>query len=103
MIEPLQHTQNTPSIRKFIETSDLFKIDLKSLWTNLQQKDYETWSFIKDKALTVRGFNKFAFLLTSNNKPCGAMSGSNIWGKCNLNYISTWPIEQNKKMPLIII
>lgn len=76
------------------------KIDLKSLWTNLQQKDYETWSFIKDKALTVRGFNKFAFLLTSNNKPCGAMSGSNIWGKCNLNYISTWPIEQNKKMPL---
>ena len=31
LIEPLQHTQNTPSIRKFIETSDLFKIDISTL------------------------------------------------------------------------
>lgn len=31
LIEPLQHTQNTPSIRKFIETSDLFKIDISAL------------------------------------------------------------------------
>ena len=31
LIEPLQYTQNTPSIKEFIETSDLFKVDISAL------------------------------------------------------------------------
>lgn len=76
------------------------KIDLKELWTSLKEKDYEDWQFILNRALCFSS-SKQGYLVTHENKPCGVLNARKNYNNCDVHWVVTWPLEKNKKMPLV--
>lgn len=84
---------------KFVERLKS-KINLRSLWQGLSDVDYGIWKHIMQQALSVGKENSLTLLLTHQKKPCGALQANSYFGNSFIDYISTWPIQLNEKMPL---
>lgn len=77
------------------------KTNLKTLMPNLRDEEgYETWDWVLKNAINSFGTkNSKTLLETCNNKPCGIMNYKDIDDKYYLKFITTFPIQQNKRLP----
>ena len=76
------------------------QIDLKKLNSQISDYEYEIKNDILQKAFTKAiSLQKSAFLLTCNDKPCGLMVSTKEKNAIFVDYITTWPLEPDKKAP----
>ena len=78
------------------------KLNLKELMSGLSELDYKVWKDITNRGL-LESFRRgcTSILATIDKKPCGVLNHIEPRNKCVVNFISTWPIEKNKKPPFV--
>ena len=75
-------------------------IKLPKLMKNLEEYDYTLWDeMIKNAIRLTNTAGHKSLLETYNNIPCGIMNYKDVGNKYHLNYVATFPIEVNKRVP----
>lgn len=82
---------------KFLKTLKS-EINLEERWSKLGEKDYEDWNFILKKALSFFA-PSYGYLITHDKKPCGVLNARKVFNDCDVHWVTTWPLEKDKKMP----
>lgn len=76
------------------------KLDLEEMMPGLKDEEYDTWSGIIKTSIDLSNKKGRKTLLeTCNDVPCGLLNYIPLANKFNLNYIATFPIEKDKKVP----
>lgn len=78
------------------------KTNLRKLMPTITEQEFDVWNSVFNKAVNTAGRpNRTAFLIATDNKPCGiAVSSVDCYNKYKLNNICTFPIETGKRPAL---
>lgn len=75
-------------------------INLSELMPKIQPKKLDFWKSIIEWGLNAsKQSDKKGYLLTYDGIPCGNLTYAEYPDKFHLNYVSTWPIQKEQKVP----
>ena len=89
-----------PSDKPFLDIMQ-DNIHLGVLTKGISRDGLEKWHTIIKRAVDMSvSPMRSVHLLAKDKKPCGIVACSNSYGNYKIDYIATWPVKSNEKVPL---